>query len=259
MNSKAALIFAMACIGMASLSPAKSQYAATSQPKTTAGAQVHVPGLPSAPPPVATTVPKTPYGAGYFVYPFSPNVGSVSATFTLPSITCQRQGDYEWLLPGIWVYDTSGNLTQQVDINLNCNNGALVMIDVICIAGVACDESLTVSPGDRIVATLSETPSGTFGQIHNLTTGQIAKVSGPATTSDNVVFVGDEGPSLSTVTRVPTFSTVPFSKVQINGYYLSDSPSPTRYNLATTGTTTQITTSPIEGDGDHFVTTFKHN
>jgi hypothetical protein len=258
MKPKTTLSFAIACFTLATFSPAKSQDASTT-PKNTAGAQVHLPGLPTRPPHVATIVPKTNYGAGYFVYPTdaSQNVGSASVTFTIPSITCQRQGDNEWLLPGIWVY-SGGNLTQQVDINLNCNNGVLLMQDVICV-GAGCDQSLTVSPGDRIVATLSETPAGTYGQIHNLTTGQLASASGPAPTSDDTVFVGDEGPSLFGLTRVPTFSTVPFSKVQINGYYLSDSPFPTRYNLATTNNTTQIRTSPIEGDGDHFVTTFNHN
>jgi hypothetical protein len=259
MNPKIVLSFAIACFAMATFSPAKSQDASAT-PTTTAGAQVHVSELPTPRPHIATTVPKTPDGAGYFVYPTlaGQNVGSVSTTFTIPSITCQRHDDREWLLPGIWVY-SGGTLTQQVDINLNCNNGTLLMQDVICIAGADCDQSLTVSPGDRIIATLSETASGTYGQIHNLTTGQIASASGQATTSDDTVFVGDEGPSLFGETWVPTFSSVPFSKVQINGYYLSDSPFPTRNNLATTNNTTQIKTTLIEGDGDHFVTMFNHN
>lgn len=171
MNSKIAFLFAIGCMATAAFSPAISH----ESPKTTAGAHITVPELAAgtsfrnAP---HIGVPTTNFGAGYFAYPTSGNVGSVSVTFRLPAIHCQSTTDSEWLLPGIWVYDNNGNLSQQVDINLNCNGGAMFLVDVICIAGGSgCDESLAVNPGDLIVATLSEEPSGSYGQIRDITSG----------------------------------------------------------------------------------------
>ena len=213
MNSKTAFAFVVAFAATAAFSPAISQ----ESPKSTAGAQFTGPRLP-----VDSMLKKTPhsgisktnYGAGYFAYPSTGNVGSVSATFRVPAIHCQSASDQEWLLPGIWVYDSSGNLTQQVDVNLNCNNGAMLLEAVICINGGSCDTSLAITPGDLIVATLSETPSGSFGQIRDITSGQTKSVSGTAApTNDYTVFVGIEGPSLFVRRRRDESSDVPESNL----------------------------------------------
>ena len=261
MNSKIAFVFAIACAATAAFSPAISQ----ESPKSTAGAQFTGPRLP-----VDLLLKKTPhsgvsktnYGAGYFAYPTTGDVGSVSVTFRAPAIHCQSASDQEWLLPGIWVYDNTGTLTQQVDLNLNCNNGVMLMEDVICINGGSCDQSLAITPGDLIVATLSETPSGSFGQIRDITSGQTKSVSGTAApTNDYTVFVGIEGPSLfvgGAVTKVPTFLKATFTKVQVNGYYLSDW-NPAQYNLATTGGVVQVNTTALQDNGDQFVNNFVHN
>jgi hypothetical protein len=263
MNSKNALVFATACIASAALSPAKS-YASATQ-KGTAWAQVNVPELAVEAPRRQAPyngVPYTNHGAGYFAYPTTGDVGSVSVTFTVPSIKCKSSSDQEWLLPGIWVYDTSNNLTQQVDLNLLCENGTIHMFDVICIAGGGCAKPSTINPGDLIVATLSETATGTFGQIRDITTGHSDSESGAAApTDDETVFVGVEGPALfegGAVTKVPTFAKAAFTKVQLNGYYFSDW-HPLRYNLASTGSTVQINTTALQDNGDQFVDTFVHN
>jgi hypothetical protein len=260
MNSKIALVFAISCAALGAFSPAKS-YAGGAQ-KSTAWAQVNVPELASgalfrkAP---HNGVPSTYYGAGYFAYPSTGNVGSVSATFRVPAIHCKSTGDEEWLLPGIWVYDNAGNLSQQVDLNLLCDNGTIILHDVICISGGTCATSLAINPGDLIVTTLSETPAGTFGQIRNITTGLAESVNGTAApTTDTTVFVGLEGPSLFGVTKVPTFLKATFTKVQFNGYYLSDW-NPVQYNLATTGGVVQVNTTAPQDNGDQFVNNFVRN
>jgi hypothetical protein len=259
MNSKIVFVSAATCAVMAAFSPAISQ----ESPKNTAGAHITVPELAAGASFRNTPhkgVSTTNYGAGYFAYPMTGSVGSVSATFRAPAIHCKSSSDQEWLLPGIWVY-SGGSLSQQVDLNLNCNNGVLYTQAIICIAGGSCDSSLTVAAGDLIVATLSETASGSFGQIRDITSGQVKSVSGTAApTSDDVVFVGIEGPSLfngGLVTKVPTFLKATFTKVQFNGYYLSDW-NPAQYNLAN-GSTVQVNTTALQDNGDQFVNNFVHN
>jgi hypothetical protein len=242
---------AMAAAGALVLAPNAS--AAT--PRSTAGLHAHIPMGSGA---MRSAVPSTNYGAGYFSYPGAANgTASANVTFTMPSITCFRPGDAEWLLPGIWVYDSSGNLTQQVDVNFNCNSGSQLREDVICIQGASCDQSLSIAPGDRIQASLAYTSSATVGRIHDLTSGASAQVVGPAITTDYTVFIGDEGPSLFGVRKVPVFTAVPFSSAYVNGQSLADW-SAAQYNLKT-GTSLQIATGVLTGDGNAFVTTFHHS
>jgi hypothetical protein len=262
MNSKTSLIFAIGCLALAALSPANSH--ASAAQKGTAWAQVNVPELAAGAAQLRKTphhgVPSTYYGAGYFSYPATGSVGSVSVTFRVPAIHCKSTSDNEWLLPGIWVYDNTGTLSQQVDLNLLCDSGTILLHDVICIAGGTCATSLAIHPGDLIVATLSETASGTFGQLRNITTGLAESVSGSAApTIDHSVFVGIEGPSMFGVTNVPTFLKATFTKVQVNGYYLSDW-SPAQYNLSPpAGTPVQVNTTALQDNGDQFVNNFVHN
>ncbi len=231
---------------------------AAGHPTSTAGAHPHV-VLPHAGGVHPNANPSTYYGAGYFTYP-SETVGtaSASATFTMPTTTCVHPHDREWLLPGIWVYDSSGNLSEQVDVNFNCNgNNPGYYGDVICISGTTCDDSLAVAPGDKIVASLAYTATATVGTIRDITAGTTAQVVGGPITTDATIFIGDEGPSLFGVNVVPRFTRVQFSSVQVNGQYLVDSPFPVAYDLQT-ASDVQIATSAIGANGQSFTTTFKH-
>jgi hypothetical protein len=203
-----------------------------------------------------SAVATTNYGAGYFSYPGLANgVAGASTSFKMPAITCANAGDKEWLLPGIWVYG-SGSLTEQVDVNFNCNAGVLLQQAVICVDGAGCDQSLTVAPGDKIRASLAYTSTATIGTIKDVTSGQVRQVVGSAVTTDDTVFIGDEGPSLFGVSKVPTFTTQTFKVNQVNGQDLSDW-GPARYNLKT-GTPVQIRTGALSA-AQAFVTTFAHN
>jgi hypothetical protein len=227
--------------------------------RSTAGLSAHI-SAPHAGAAIRGSVPVTDYGAGYFSYPGSTSEGvsGASATFVMPSISCASSSDSEWLLPGIWVYDGGGNLTEQVDVNFNCNGGGLYEQAVICVTGADCDASLTIAPGDAVVASLSESGTATTGSIRDLTSGGTAQVIGSATTSDGVVFVGDDGPALFGVTAVPTFSpAIKFSRVQVNSQYLN-AWGPSQYNLKS-NKKVQIATGSLTSPGDAFTTTFKHN
>lgn len=237
--------------GLALAGPAS----AAAHPRTTAGLHAKIAVHAGVQP---NTVPTTTYGAGYFTYPGDANgLASVSATYTMPDFSCVHSGDNEWLLPGIWVF-SSGTLTEQVDVNFNCNGGVKLQPDVICITGATCDQSLAIAPGDKIVASLSYTPTATVGTIKDVTAGTQAQVVGGAITTDDTVFVGDFGPSVFGVSKVPSFSKVKFSSVQVNGQYLADAPFPTQYNLKT-GTSLQITSTHILGGGSSFTTAFRHS
>ena len=210
---------------------------------------------------LAGTATASSIGAGYWVVPGTPNVSSASAQFTVPRITCSKPHDAEGVFPGIYVYDGSNNLVQQIDVNLFCSDGVIHMVDVVCIAGSqeGCETNLTISPGDRIIATFSESPYHTQGQIYDLTTNQEDSIfdGTPAPTNDYSVFIGDAGPApFGFSTHVPKFKHIAFSKGQVDGYYLFE-----YFATATflkTAKVTQIKTSALTGDGDAFDTTFAH-
>jgi hypothetical protein len=240
--------------GAASNGPTNATQAAPS------GATVR-PAPPSAARMHPPAVPTTSYGNGYFSYPGAGNVASASVTFTAPSFSCAHSDDSEWLSPGIWVFDSSGNLTQFSGAEFNCNSGAIFKGDVICVDSYsACDDSFAINPGDRVVASLYESSTQTVARVRNLTTGQSAAITG-APASDYTVFIGDAGPSIASsgaVTNIPTYtSSIYFTKAQVNGLYLSDW-SPIHYNLKT-GVPIQEVSTILSPDGDAFTAKFRHN
>ena len=244
---------AVAVTGFLSASPAGA-----GSPGPTNAAQVAHSGAVVHPNVVLTTT----YGNGYFSYPGAGNVVSASVTFTAPAFSCAHPADHEWLSPGIWVFDTDGALSQFSAAEFNCNAGTLFQGDVICVDSYAtCDTSLTINPGDRVVASLFESSTQTYAKVRNLTTGLSSAVTGAAVTNDYTVFLGDLGPSIASVgavTKIPTYSSsIHFTKAQVNGMYLSDW-SPAHYNLKTS-VALQETSSSLTGDGDAFTATFRHN
>jgi hypothetical protein len=232
--------------------------ATSAHPLGTAGLHPTVPGFSASD--VRSTTSVTNFGAAYFSFPGNHGgVASAGATFTMPKTwSCARATDEEWLLPGIWVLDESGVLSQQVDVNFNCHEGALFMGDEIE-AGKAIDQgTVQVNNGDRIEASLTETASQTTGALRDLTTGTSVQVIGKPAKHDFTVFVGDAGPTLFSISKVPTFTSIAFTNVQINGQYIGDE-TPTRYELESDGVTVQIKTSALTGDGDTFRTSFAHH
>jgi hypothetical protein len=205
-------------------------------------------------------VPTTDQGAGYWLYPTTANgLASVSTTFTMPSFSCVHSNDQEWLLPGIWVF-ASGTLTEQVDVNFNCNTGTVLREGYACLTD-GCGTALTPAVGDTMIASLAYTPTATVATLKDVTQGTKTQFVGAARSDDDVVLVGDVGPDWffgGIVKKVPQFAPVTFRQVQLNGEYLVDGPFPTQYNLKT-GTSLQITTTAILPDGESFTTKFKHS
>ena len=200
-------------------------------------------------------------GAGYYRYPSQ--VSSVSVTFTAPAVSCANGNDQEWLSPGIaaWNYNT-GTLNPFVGAEFNCNYGSVnFYADASCLNQYAACEGgkLTMSPGDRIEASLSEGTDQTVGTVKDLTTRQSASVTTSTVPGDDVAFVGDTGPSFygDGVNYTPVFRKQTFTKAQVNGRYVGDW-NPNVSDLATNGGVRQIKTAPLSGDGDQFTTKFLH-
>ncbi|MBV9485272.1 MAG: hypothetical protein JO246_04375 [Frankiaceae bacterium] len=239
----------------------KPQPHSAAHAKSTAGLHPHVslPGRGVA----SNTNGITDYGAGYFFYPGATTEGFSSAgvTFTMPSFSCASASDNEWLLPGIWVYDNTGALTQQVDVNFNCNSGVKLQSGIICLSNTGCDSSLTPNPGDVIEASLVETATGTVARLRDFTQNTTATVTGAALSPpDYTVFIGNAGPhQFGFADAVPTFNHQSFRFASVNGEAIGDGDYfPAGYNLRTSGIN-QINAGPILLHHTMFTNTFKHN
>ncbi len=269
MNGKHKLALLCVAAGTVSLFAAGASASAANgaakpavHPTSTAGLSAHVSSLKVA----GTRAPLSPaqagarpavvatsaLGAGHTVYL---DLASAGVTFTMPSISCASPSDYEWLLPGLWIYDGSGNLVSQVDVNFNCNAGSSYMGDVICIYGGSCDTSMAVYPGDVIEATYVQTASTAAGEIINHTQNTVAVVYGTPGACCNSVLFGNAGPSQFGVSAVPTFNKMNFSVATANGFYLGDW-GPYQTNLKT-DRFVQIKSSIVPTT--KFTNTFMHN
>jgi hypothetical protein len=199
-------------------------------------------------------------GSGYFSNLGAGNLSSVSANFTMPTYSCASSEDQEWLLPGVYVY-SEGKVTEQLQVNFNCNFGSNLQEAFVCLQGTTnCDGSITPEPGDKMRASLIYTASSTTATITDVTQDVSAHVTAGPITTDDVAFVGDLGPGSllgAGITAVPTFAKVVFTQVKINGLPLAGY-SPSRNNYES-GSDVQITTGNIRHDGKSFETTFKRN
>jgi hypothetical protein len=255
-------LLSLVCFASAAMA-ATSHNAKKSAATSTAGLSAHVSGLNAAggqlsPVPGPASGPidaagtNTSLGAGAEVGGVA--LATAGTTFTMPAFSCASNSDSEWLLPGLWVFDSSGNLVDQVDVNFNCNGGSKLQESVICIEGGSCDTSVHPNPGDVIEAVYVQTSSIAIGEIIDRTQGTVASASGSPTTG-STILEGDMGPAAFGVTQVPTFIKVPFSISTLNGFYIGDW-GPARLNLKT-GAFVQIAGGAIKTTS--FGTTWKHN
>jgi len=256
-----ALLVLVCCAWAASAAAAKQ----SAKPTSTAGLSARV-SLPSGAAVQSSLVPghmtgaaqaagiNTSIGAGQYVGGI--DLQSASTTFTMPSFSCAYGNDQEWMLPGLWVFDSSGFLVDQVDVNFNCNFGGTYQSDVICIEGGSCSTNIAPNPGDVIEVVYIQDSAANFaiGEVLDRTQGTIDTASGTATTG-SVVLTGDMGPSYFGVNAVPTFSKNNFSISTLNGFYLSDW-GPARLNLQTSSDV-QIKSGAVKTTS--FDTSWVHN
>lgn len=261
-----ALLVLVSCVSAATAaarhggkSAAKSASAPTSTfglsahvslPSTTAGNTSHMPGGP-----IQFTAVNSPLGAGNELAQV--DLVSAGVTFTMPSFSCASNSDQEWLLPGLWIFDESGNLVAQVDVNFNCNFGNKLQLGIACIES-ACNtggSGVSPNPGDVIeVSFTQDSIDGAQAIVDDRTLTQDAIATGPLTAGDTVL-AGEMGLSAFGVAAVPVFTKIAFSIATVDGEYLSDNGPHTRFNLQT-GSDIQIKSGTVLTTS--FGTTFVH-
>jgi hypothetical protein len=188
--------------------------------------------------------------AGYVTRPAG--LSKVSAVFVIPRVTCGASD--QGVAPGIFLAGTtafSGVATLAV-----CHSGAASYTVAIIINNVE-SHVLTISGGDKVKGSVSETASRTSVSFKDVTTG----VSKAATGSGGAVteaLLGDDSVLVNSVqVPVPTFRTNAFTSCLVGTAALG-STSPVAFNMKTSGGVLQIVTSALTG-GNAFTETFKHH
>jgi len=257
-------LLVVACSATAAMAATSHDKKAVGKPASVVGLSAHV-SLPAvAPVSGSPPVPGTPDNAAQpFAYDVSLGAGQLvilealaaSTTFTFPSTTCASNSDYEWLLPGLWIFDTSGNLVDYMFAEVNCDAGFKNQDFGVCIQGTCKVSKVTPNPGDVMEASYSQDSTGAAGFVWDHTQRAIVEQGGSPLSGASAEFEGDLGPAPFGVSAVPTFTDVPFSISTLNGAYIHDW-FPFRLNLQT-GSRVQIKASPATTTS--FTTTWFHN
>lgn len=195
----------------------------------------------------------SPVLAGYFGTP-ALGTASVSASFTAPSFSCGSTHDTENLAFGPFVYDTSMTVQASADIQPVCENGTTYYFLSAFTVGGGDNLAYTVKPGDRIIASISESPSGTTtATITDVNTATVETSQQPNDANDSSVGVG----AVNYEADVPRFSDVSETSVQVDGQYLGQA-GLKPYNLETSGDV-QIKTKTVTTYAETLKLTFENN
>jgi hypothetical protein len=193
--------------------------------------------------PASFTTVRTAAGAGY-LSTVAAGLVSASATFVVPAVSCASDTDYESVELGVFGIDGDGNHTSYAAVAIRCD-----FATVPSYTGYTSTEFGTggspIAPGDKIVVSLTETPTETRATLRNITQGDVQYTyAGPS--SDASMLVGDLGSPV-----VPTFTQVTLTKVQVNGVYIADAKPLTRWMLQSSSAL-QVAASVLHWDSDTF-------
>ena len=233
----------MAALGAATLgfaSAAGAAGAAPAVPQTPAG--VHPLGASSS-----TNV------AGYQSTPTG-GLASASVTFTVPKVSCTTADKTKSAIEWNGVYTTS--LSAYAFVAGICTSSGTKYDWVFATSAGPFDEP-GAAAGDVVVASLFQSGSSTFAEIHDLTANAVWVANNNVNQGDTVVDIGTESFSADG-NPVPTFSKIKFTNATVNGDYLGFD-SPTQFNTLNGGDlvikASALTTSAT---GSSFADTFKH-
>lgn len=196
--------------------------------------------------------------AGYSVSKPTAHVKHVTATFVVPTITCQSS--FSGVGPSVLVYSdvnpkTQAHITSGAGLGVACENGNPIYESVAIVNDKAYND-LMLQAGDTVEVSVRVTPAATTVSIHD-TTGGLAKTrTGHGHTAvqtwigdNNVVVDGMSG-------RLDPFTPTAVSNVLVNAHPLG-SEHPTRYQWVRKGTTLVATSGLV--DGEDFSLTFEHS
>lgn len=182
---------------------------------------------------------------------------TVSATIVVPKVTCTA-GETREVTPAVGVEATSN--PSHVGLIVGCVNGKVTYEAVLELSGITSYATATaIRPGDVIKLKVSLSTGDSESIVDKTHTFKDSRQTPQGSMGSNP-YVGDLGRSSSTgQLGVPSFGTVHFSAVLVNGAPLGASSSLTRYNRETSTGTLQIQTSALASNKEAFTTTFKHS
>lgn len=203
-------------------------------------------------PSVSEGASSSPYLAGYQATPTG-GLASASVTFTVPTVSCTATDKADRAIEWTGVY--TNTLETQAFVDGFCESSGPIYSYVL-----ATEAGSFVQPGaaagDVVVASLFQSGTSTWAQIHDLTNGQYWF-------DDNSVNQGDTAVDIGTLTEapeapVPNFTKLKFTNATVNGDYLGFD-SPTQFNTLNGGDLVikagALTTNAT---GSSFSDTFKH-
>ena len=193
------------------------------------------------------------YLAGFRATP-NGGLASASVTFTVPAISCTATDKADGADVETGVYTDTFDVFALVDAVCKSSGPAY---SYFLQTGSGSFNPVGAAAGDVVVASLFESGTSTWAEIHDLTNGQYWYDENSANQGDTVVDIGTD--SFAYVgTPVPTFTKVKFTNASVNGDYLGFD-SRTEYNTLNGGDLLikagALTTSAT---GSSFSDTFKH-
>jgi hypothetical protein len=168
------------------------------------------------------------YLAGYQATPTG-GLASASVTFTVPKISCTTADKNKSAVEWNGVYTDS--LDAYAFVAGYCTSSGAAYDWVFDTSAGSFDEP-GAAAGDVVVASLFQSGSSTWAEIHDLTANVFWFADNPVNQGDTVVDIGtfNESPSRP----VPTFTTANFTNATVNGDYLGFE-SPTEFNALNGG------------------------
>jgi hypothetical protein len=198
----------------------------------------------SSKPPIIKTINSVGYVAG-------PGYHSAKVTFKVPKVTCPSV-DAAYV-PGAFVTGPDGG-NSSATVVVWCRNGQLLYYAQSGINGTPA-ELFTVTPGDTVTASVSETVGGTLLSVTDHTSGATQTVTGPGggvTSAWVGAAAGTDGSQID----VPAFKPDSFTNASIGGKPLN-SVSPAEMETVS-GAIVRVEPGAITS-GNAFKMIFKHN
>ncbi len=192
------------------------------------------------------------YLAGYQATPTG-GLASASVTFTVPTVSCTPTdiADGAFVQTGVYT-DTSRTYAL---IEAVCTQSSPKYYYLLGTRSGGVQQP--AAAGDVVVASLFQSGTSTWAEIHDLTNGQYWLDDNSVNQGDTVVDIGTYSEDFVDF-PVPTFSKIKFTNATVNGDYLAFD-SPTEYNTLNGGDLLikagALTTSAT---GSSFSDTFKH-
>ena len=196
--------------------------------------------------------------AGYSVSKPTAHVKRVTATFVVPSITCQNS--FSGVGPSVLVYSnvnqrTSAHITSGAGLGVACEHNNPIYESVAIVNDKAYND-LTLQAGDVVAVSVRVVSSGTTVKVTDTTTGKGRTRTGSGHIATQT-WIGDNNVVVDGVSgKLDPFTPTQVSDVLVNAQPLG-AEHPTRYQWVRKGTTL-VSASALSG-GEDFTLTFQHS